>query len=70
MGKGAKEKEIKPYGAIPDKKTVDGGKKAVKPLWLGQQPSEIKDVEPRTGVEHAGGSVMESVPGAASLKLK
>ncbi|GAB1742047.1 hypothetical protein NU219Hw_g7437t1 [Hortaea werneckii] len=71
MGKGTKEKEIKPWSAIADKKTVEGNKKIIKKaLWVGQQPSEIKDVEQGNGVEHAAGNVMESVPGAASLKLK
>ncbi|KAI6818400.1 hypothetical protein KC332_g149 [Hortaea werneckii] len=71
MGKGAKEKELKPWSVKSGKKTSEGDKKVIKKaLWVGQQPSEIKDAEQVKGVQHAAANAMELIPGATSVKFK
>ncbi|KAI7167945.1 hypothetical protein KC360_g8350 [Hortaea werneckii] len=70
MGKGAKEKEIKPLGVKPDKKTAEGDDDDTELLWHGQQPNDIEDEKSRTGTVKGGKNVVKKVPGAVSLKLK
>ncbi|KAI7261089.1 hypothetical protein KC343_g11138 [Hortaea werneckii] len=53
MGKGAKEKEIKPHGVKPERKTVEGDEDVDETVWLGQQLDEIGNVKTRKGVQQA-----------------
>ncbi|KAI7240757.1 hypothetical protein KC330_g1015 [Hortaea werneckii] len=54
MGKGAKEKDIKPHGVKSENKTIEDGQDEDDTLWLGQQPNEIGNVKTRNGVQQAG----------------
>ncbi|GAB1730715.1 hypothetical protein NU195Hw_g8152t1 [Hortaea werneckii] len=70
MGKVAKEKEIKPLGVKPDKKTVESNDDYTELLWHGQQPNEIEDEKSRNGTLKGGKTVFKEVPGALSFRLK
>ncbi|KAI6866155.1 hypothetical protein KC343_g1236 [Hortaea werneckii] len=71
MGKGGKEKEIKPWSVKSDKKTAEDDKKVIKKaIWVGQQPNEIEDEGQGKGIEHATEKAMELIPEAVSTKLK
>ncbi|KAI7332577.1 hypothetical protein KC315_g4603 [Hortaea werneckii] len=70
MGKGAKEKEIKPHGVKSENKTIEDGQDEDDTLWLGQQPNEIGNVKTRNGVQQAGKTAKREVEDAVSFRMK